>query len=321
MPSASESPRAWRMSIAESRSISGAGLRQQRRGAGLLQAALHARVGFAGERRIEGRERGGVAGLEHRIGGVAAGGGVGGEQVQTAEGGVDRAAHPVVDAHGLEAVGAHGGAGTGVGHRGAVLDGERLVVRAVEQAVVGERTQDRPGLGIAAGGERRDAGLDVGIAVAGEPGIGGVGPGLRGGGQGPDGAPGDEEKDEAAAHSVSVRGRRMYLPRETRRRWWRPSCWAPAPFPDDWNEVEGDPGSSTRRREASARLQRRSLQSRFAALLLLDPGSPSAGAAVVRERGARRHPLAASPLPGERPIVRRLTRRRTSSSGCCSCRT
>ena len=154
--------------------IAGLVAEQDDRGARFDQRALDPRILLLGDRGFERRQRAGFARLEHRLRGVEALVGIGGQQRQAAERRVDRAAQPVVEADGIEIGRRVAGdrlAGRGIEQLAGIgLDVDRLVLGAEHQPAVLQGANDGLGPRVAARGDLVDAGDGLAEIVGGEMG-------------------------------------------------------------------------------------------------------------------------------------------------------
>ncbi len=144
-------------------------------GARLAHRALDARILLAGQRLLEGGQRGGVASLEEGFGGAPAHGGVGAHQGERADGRLDDAAQPVVDPHAVEvgfgsAAGRLAGDRLGQGELVAVgpADEDKIVGLANVELARGQRLQNGGGAGIARYCQRAYRGLAIAETAGGE---------------------------------------------------------------------------------------------------------------------------------------------------------
>ena len=136
--------------------------------------ALDPRVSLLGDGGLESRQRASRARLEHGLRGFVSSAGIVGEQRQSAKRGVDRAAQPIVETHGVK-IGRRFAArrlsGGGIGQRaGIVFDIDRLALGAEHQAAVLQGANDGFGSRAAAGGDFLDAGNGLAEIVGGEVG-------------------------------------------------------------------------------------------------------------------------------------------------------
>ena len=148
--------------------VGGVFLEQQDRRARLGKRQLRGLVGLLLEGAVDHRQHGLVMGLEHRLRGLDAPGGIGRQQRQTAERGLDGAAQTVVEPYSHGAVGDAGNrrAGRGVDALAVGLgDIDFLGVGIGHQPAVLERTDDGVGERIAAGGEHADGFFGIGKFV------------------------------------------------------------------------------------------------------------------------------------------------------------
>ncbi len=129
---------------------------EQQRGAGGFHRVLDLGVLLGGERRVQRRAGGNVAGLEHRFSGGEALRRIGVHQRQRADGGGKLAAHAVVGAHFGQVSGGRGDrlAGQRVERLVALHDEQRLVVRVHGELALVHRLQDNPGARMAGGGNK-----------------------------------------------------------------------------------------------------------------------------------------------------------------------
>jgi hypothetical protein len=151
--------------------VGGVFLEQQDRRARFGKGQLGALVGLLLQRAVDHRQHGLVVGLEHRLRGLDSLGGIGRQQGQATQRGLDGAAQAVVEAHGGGAV---GNAGDGLTGRGiddlAVGLGEIdfLGVGIGHQPAILQRADDGVSERIAAGRDRPHGFFGIGEFVVGE---------------------------------------------------------------------------------------------------------------------------------------------------------
>ena len=139
-------------------------LADDERRAGLLHRALHRRVSLLVKRRFDCAERRGVAGFEYGFGGFAPLHRIGRHESERAQRRIDRRAHAIVDAHGLQPAGERDELGSGQrveALAALVLQDNVLIGGAVEKPAIGECREDGLRLLIPARGERGGRVVDL----------------------------------------------------------------------------------------------------------------------------------------------------------------